>query len=113
MTLLQKIEASARSPVCRFPPKVSPREEVSRYRNFLKVETHRLKILHRAGGEGREICRARSAIIDLLLQNILDGVIGSSPELEGGAPVFALGGHGRLWPGRAESAQRPGHHVSA
>ena len=47
-SLLERIEAnaSARLPL---PPGRKPTEELVRYRNFLKVETHRLKILHRAG----------------------------------------------------------------
>ena len=97
-TLLEKIEAHAAARLV-FPPKASPRHELPRYKNFLKVETHRLKILHRAGGEGREICRARSAIIDLVLCHILEGVKNSSPLLaEKPWPVVALvaiGGYGR------------------
>jgi [protein-PII] uridylyltransferase len=97
-TLLEKIEAHAAARLV-LPPKVSPRLELARYKNFLKVETHRLKILHRAGGEGREICRARSVIIDLVLRHILEGVKNASPLL---APnpwpvvtLVAIGGYGR------------------
>ncbi len=97
-TLLEKIEASAATRLT-LPANAQPRLELARYKNFLKVETHRLKILHRAGGEGREICRARSAIIDLLLRHILEGVKNSSPLLaREPLPVFALvaiGGYGR------------------
>jgi [protein-PII] uridylyltransferase len=97
-TLFEKIEAHAAARLV-LPPKASPRQELARYKNFLKVETHRLKILHRAGGEGREICRARSAIIDLVLCNILEGVKNSSPLLAPNPwPAFALvaiGGYGR------------------
>jgi len=97
LTLLQKIEASAAARLT-LPSKTAPREDLWRYKNFLKIETHRLKILHRAGGEGRDICSARSAIIDLLLRYIIDGVIAHSPELSERRPVFALvatGGYGR------------------
>ena len=97
-TLLEKIQAHAAARLV-LPPKTSPRQELARYKNFLKVETHRLKILHRAGGEGREICRARSAIIDLVLRYILEGVKNASPLLARTPwPVFALvaiGGYGR------------------
>jgi [protein-PII] uridylyltransferase len=97
LTLSQKIEANAAARLT-LPAKTSPRDELWRYKNFLKVETHRLKILHRAGGEGREICHARSSIVDLLLRYILDGVIAHSPELSQKTPVFTLvatGGYGR------------------
>jgi [protein-PII] uridylyltransferase len=97
-TLLEKIQAHAATRLV-LPPNTSPRTELARYKNFLKIETHRLKILHRAGAEGREICRARSVIIDLVLCNILEGIRKSSPLLaQGPGPAFALvaiGGYGR------------------
>ena len=67
-TLLEKIQANATARLS-LPAKTHPRSELARYRNFLKVETHRLKIVHRAGGEGREVCHARAEIIDLLLRS--------------------------------------------
>jgi [protein-PII] uridylyltransferase len=97
-TLLEKIQASAAARLV-LPPKTHPRDDLTRFRNFLKVETHRLKIVHRGGGEGREVCQARSAIIDLLLRYILDGVKNTAPPPEAPHwPVFslvALGGYGR------------------
>src|SRR4051812_3944863 len=62
-TLLEKIETNAAGRLI-LPEGRKPAEELARYKNFLKVETHRLKILHRAGGGGREVCQARSAILD-------------------------------------------------
>jgi [protein-PII] uridylyltransferase len=98
MTLLEKIEANARARLV-LPPNVMPRQELARYKNFLKVETHRLKILHRAGGSGREICGARAAILDLLLRHILTAIQKASPVLAR-APALdfalvAIGGYGR------------------
>ncbi len=95
---MEKIEASAAARL-KLPAGTAPRQELARYKNFIKVETQRLKILHRAGGEGREICRARSAIMDVVLRYILEGVKGASPRLKReGAPALtlvALGGYGR------------------
>jgi len=97
-SLLERIEANAaeRLPL---PPGSKPTEELSRYRSFLKVEAQRLKIQHRAGVSGREVCRARAAIMDLLLRHILEGVRNSTPELaEKNLPPIALvaiGGYGR------------------
>ena len=34
-----------------FSPNTAPPEKLVRYKNFLKVETHRLKLLHRAGAD--------------------------------------------------------------
>jgi [protein-PII] uridylyltransferase len=97
-TLLEKIEANAKARLT-LPPKTHPRGELARFKNFLKVETHRLKIVHRGGGEGRLVCEARSAIIDLLLRYILEGVKNAAPPPDQAAwPVFslvAIGGYGR------------------
>ena len=54
------------------PPGRTPAQELPRYKAFLKVETHRLKMLHRAGGSGREVCRARAAILDVLIRHLWD-----------------------------------------
>src|SRR5215469_12507911 len=97
-TLLERIQANAGAKLV-LPPKASPRTELARYKNFLKVETHRLKILHRAGGGGREICRARSMVIDLVLRHIVEGTKNASPLLADKPwPVLslvAIGGYGR------------------
>ena len=96
-TLLEKIKISAdeRLPL---PQGRQPSQELARYKAYLKVETHRLKILHRAGGGGREICRARAAVLDLLLCHILDAVRASMPSPPEKPPALALvatGGYGR------------------
>ena len=72
--LLKKIEASAAARLT-LPPGGDPARELARYKAFLKVETHRLKMLHRAGGGGLEVCRARAAMVDLLL-----GYCGTRPR---------------------------------
>lgn len=97
-SLLERIEANAEARLT-LPKGRKPTEEIARYRNFLKVESHRLRILHRGGGGGREVCRARAAILDLLLRYILEGTRNASPELaEKNLPPIALvaiGGYGR------------------
>jgi len=96
--LLEKIEADA---AARLPlaPGRQPAQELARYKAFLKVEGHRLKILHRAGAGGVEICRARAAIIDLLLRYLWDTAKRSlSNEAQKEFPqlaVVAIGGYGR------------------
>src|SRR5438874_5770261 len=97
-TLLEKIAASAaeRLPL---PPYHQPSQELARYKNFLKVESHRLKILHRAGAGGREICRARAAVLDVLLRSISEAIRNNTRvESKTAPPAFALvaiGGYGR------------------
>ena len=97
-SLLERIEASAEARLA-LPAGRRPTEELARYRNFLKVESHRLRILHRAGGSGREVCRARSAIQDLLLRSILEATRLATPALaESNLPplaIVAIGGYGR------------------
>ena len=96
-TLLEKIETNAAGRLT-LPEGRKPSEELARYKNFLKVETHRLKILHRAGGSGREVCQARSAILDVSLRYILEAVTHLSLPTATKVPAFALvaiGGYGR------------------
>ena len=49
------------------PPKCYPL-----YKKFLKVEEHRLRLKHQAGGGGREICGRRAELVDVLLQYVFD-----------------------------------------
>ena len=97
-TLLEKMEANAATRLA-LPPGRTPSEELPRFKNFLKVETHRLKILHRGGASGREVCHARAALIDILLRHLWDAAIASlTPQARKEFPplaLVALGGYGR------------------
>src|SRR5882724_5142019 len=96
--LLEKIETNAAARLT-LPPGRLPTQELARYKTFLKVETHRLKILHRAGGSGLEICRGRAAILDVLLRylwntaksNLSEQAQKEFPQLA----LAAIGGYGR------------------
>jgi [protein-PII] uridylyltransferase len=96
--LLAKIEAdaAARLPL---PPGRQPSQELARYKAFLKIETHRLKMLHRAGGSGLEVCRGRAAILDVLLRYLWNTAKGSlSEQAQKEFPqlsLVAIGGYGR------------------
>ncbi len=96
--LIRKIEAdaAARLPL---PAGRIATQELPRYKGFLKVETHRLKMLHRAGAGGLEICRARAAILDVLLKSLWQAAKNALPEQsQKGFPplaLVALGGYGR------------------
>ena len=94
--LLKKIEAAAAARLT-FPPNATPAEKLARYKNFLKVETHRLKLLHRAGGDGKKICEGRAAILDALLKHFWETSLEKIPAAKT-APAIALvaiGGFGR------------------
>lgn len=95
-SLLDRIEANAarRLPL---PPGRKPAEELGRYRSFLKEETARLRILHRAHTGGLEVCRARAAMMDLLIRSLFEAVKAAFPA-KGRPPRLALvayGGYGR------------------
>jgi [protein-PII] uridylyltransferase len=95
--LLKKIEAAADTRLL-FPPETTPAEKLARYRNFLKVETHRLKILHRAGEAGNIICQARAVIIDELLKHFWNEALEKIPGARQENPpvaLVAIGGFGR------------------
>jgi [protein-PII] uridylyltransferase len=97
-TLLEKMEANAATRLS-LPPGTAPAQELTRYKNFLKVESHRLKILHRAGAGGREICRGRAALMDLLLWYLWNAArSGLSAQAQKEFPplaLIAIGGYGR------------------
>src|SRR5580692_12839801 len=97
-TLIEKMEASAASRLVLPPGKV-PADDLSRFKTFLKVETHRLKILHRAGAGGLEICRGRAALMDILLRHLWEAVRNTlSPEAQqtlSSVALIAIGGYGR------------------
>jgi [protein-PII] uridylyltransferase len=96
--LVKKIEADAakRLPL---PPGRQATEELPRYKAFLKVETHRLKMLHRAGSGGMEICRARAALLDVFLRYLWETAKNTlSEQAQKEFPPLALvaiGGYGR------------------
>src|SRR5579871_6680984 len=66
--LLKEIDAAAEARLT-FPPNATAADKLARYKNFLKVETHRLKLLHRAGAGGIQVCQGRAAILDALLRH--------------------------------------------
>src|SRR5882762_232964 len=75
-----------------------PTEVLPLYKKFLKVEEHRLRLKHQAGGAGREICARRAELIDVLLQYVFDAAA-IAARRNGTAKVplalIALGGYGR------------------
>jgi len=96
--LIKKIEADAAARLPS-PPNSDAAEKLARCKAFLKVETHRLKLQHRAGAGGREICEARAAILDALLRHLWESAKGSlSSQAQKEFPPLALvaiGGYGR------------------
>ena len=75
-----------------------PTEVLPLYKKFLKVEEHRLRLKHQAGGGGREICARRAELVDVLLQYVF-GAAATAARRNAAAKVplalIALGGYGR------------------
>src|SRR3984893_9910781 len=76
-----------------------PTEVLPLYKKFLKVEEHRLRLKHQAGGGGREICARRAELVDVLLQYVF-GAAATSARGNGADKIpmalVALGGYGRV-----------------
>src|SRR5438876_5691445 len=74
-----------------------PTEVLPLYKKFLKVEEHRLRLKHQAGGGGREICARRAELIDVLLQYVFGAAATATRRGASGTPLslVALGGYGR------------------
>ena len=97
LTLAEKIESDAATRLT-LPEGRQPAEELSRYKAFLKYENHRLRMFHRGGGSGRDVCHARAKLFDVLLHQILTPVRQSLERRNASLPRFALvaiGGYGR------------------
>lgn len=94
--LIEKAEANAQRLLCI---KVdSDHVGLGKYRHFLKVESHRLKIEHRAGGSGLALVRARSKMLDLIVRSLHREILQIQPqpeEDESRIAVVAYGGYGR------------------
>src|SRR5881409_262701 len=74
-----------------------PTEVLPLYKKFLKVEEHRLRLRHQAGGGGREVCARRVELVDVLLRHVFAAANRVANDRNGGLPiaVVALGGYGR------------------
>src|SRR6266568_6143510 len=75
-----------------------PTEVLPLYKKFLKVEEHRLRLKHQAGGGGREICARRAELVDVLLQYVFDAAATAAHRNEAAKvplALIALGGYGR------------------
>ena len=75
-----------------------PTEALELYKKFLKIEEHRLRLKHQAGGGGREICARRAELVDVLLQYVFEAATASiRRNAKPGTPLalIALGGYGR------------------
>ncbi|MGK0188126.1 MAG: [protein-PII] uridylyltransferase [Verrucomicrobiales bacterium] len=95
---LKNLRSHAESAIRSAPEQVASHAELlGRYKRFLKTEEHRVKLQHRAGGCGIEICTARAELLDIVLQNLLEQAlrkVGDGGEAST-LTLVAVGGYGR------------------
>src|SRR5262249_10156423 len=94
---LDKILANAERQLAATGQK-RPTDVLPVYKKFLKIEEHRLRLKHQAGGGGREICAGRAELIDVHLRHVFAAATEISPKQEsdaGSLALIALGGYGR------------------
>jgi [protein-PII] uridylyltransferase len=75
-----------------------PTEALPLYKKFLKIEEHRLRLRHQAGGGGREICARRTELVDVLLRRVFAAAtrtVFGDAERKSSLALMALGGYGR------------------
>ena len=68
------------------------------YKKFLKIEDHRLRLEHYAGGGGLEIAHKRATLMDIVLRHLFEAACTSSPmddRQPPGLALLAIGGYGR------------------
>ena len=94
----EKVLAHARRELGSAPGAESP-HLLPLYQKFLKIENHRLRLRHQAGGGGREVCASRASLIDVLLRHIFSAAVISAKEKNESTIIpislVALGGYGR------------------
>ena len=92
---LDKILANAERQLAATAAK-RPTDVLPLYKKFLKIEEHRLRLRHQAGGGGREICAGRAELIDVLLRHVFGQAKAGAPKgTMGSVALMALGGYGR------------------
>ncbi len=76
-----------------------PSEILDLYKRFLKVEEHRLRMAHHAGGGGREIAAGRANVMDIALRHIFEAATEHYRQNQSLLTVplalVAIGGYGR------------------
>ena len=72
-----------------------PTEVLATYKRFLKLEEHRLRLKHQAGGGGREICARRGEVVDVILRHVFAAAANTLGEPTTPLALIAIGGYGR------------------
>src|SRR5256885_6912074 len=91
---LEKVLAHAEDQLA-VPGKQRPTEILGTYKKFLKLEEHRLRLKHQAGGSGRDICARRGELVDVILRHVFAAATNAFGQSETSLALIALGGYGR------------------
>src|SRR5436853_5946197 len=91
---LEKVLAHAEDQLA-LAGKQRPTEVLPTYKKFLKLEEHRLRLKHQAGGGGREICARRGGLVDVILRHIFTAAAAAVGQEKTSLALIALGGYGR------------------
>ncbi len=91
---LEKVLAHAEDQLA-LAGKQRPTEVLPTYKKFLKLEEHRLRLKHQAGGGGREICARRGELVDVILRHVFTAAANAVGQSETSLALIALGGYGR------------------
>jgi len=78
--------------------KQSASELLALYKKFLKIENHRLRLKHYAGGGGLAIAQERANLLNVILRHLFDSACAAVPGLAKPPPgitLAAIGGFGR------------------
>ena len=81
-------------------PQASSEEILHLLRGFLRMESHRLRMLHRYGLDGLEIVSARAQVVDAIITHVYRFALEQYRQKPGGggedsAAIVAVGGYGR------------------
>src|ERR1700735_1270880 len=91
----EKVLAHAKQQL-RSQGELNSAELLSLYKKFLKIENHRIRLKHHAGGGGRDICALRANLVNIVLRHLLDAALeGSASEKPPRIALVAIGGFGR------------------
>ncbi|CAN5427734.1 [protein-PII] uridylyltransferase [soil metagenome] len=77
---------------------LQPTAVLALYKKFVRIEEHRLRLKHQAGGGGREICALRVDLVDVLLRHVFGAAHSfarSQSDDTSALALVALGGYGR------------------
>ena len=91
---LEKVLARAEDQLA-LAGKQRPTEVLPTYKKFLKLEEHRLRLKHQAGGGGREICARRGELVDVILKHVFAAAANTLGAPTTPLALIALGGYGR------------------